>query len=132
MRIESGRRIATVLGGLAVVVGVAVAQAPTASAWDSNTHLNKCGIFFNQNCGHGGVGDNNRRVFAYDQRADDNGFRTEYRMTNGDSGAIKDPDGDGGGSGQIWTPAPVKSYRVCSEQGNDYRFWPCSEWINVL
>ncbi|MFG2489406.1 hypothetical protein ACGFSI_42555 [Streptomyces virginiae] len=124
-------RLAAVASGLAVIIGAGVGLAPTASAIDGNTHVNRCGPFFTENCGHGGVGDNNRRVFAYDQRSDGYGFRTSYRMLNGDENYIEDPDGNGGNSGQVWTPSPVTSYRVCSKQGNPI-WWQCSDWIWVL
>lgn len=132
MKIDMRKRFAAVGGALAVIVGAGVGLAPTASAWDSNTHVNQCGTFFTENCGHGGVGDNNWRVFAYDQRSDGDGFRTNYKMLNGQEGYIDDPDGNGGLSGQVWTPSQVSSYRVCSKQGSDPRFWPCSRWIRVL
>lgn len=125
------RRLATVVSGLAMLVGAGVALAPAASARDSNTHVNRCGILRDQNCGHGGVADNNRRVFAYDQRSDDAGFSTSYRMANGTEGYIKDPDGNGGASGQVRTPEPVVSYKVCSEQPGGSAWWRCSDWIDV-
>lgn len=132
MKNPAARRLATVVSGFAMLVGAGVALAPTASAWDGNTHVNRCGILRNENCGHGGVGDNNRRVFAYDQRSDDAGFRTNYRMTNGVEDFVKDPDGNGGGSGQVWTPEPVAAYQVCSEQSGGPAWWFCSNWIPVL
>ncbi|MFD9486810.1 hypothetical protein [Streptomyces sp. NPDC059991] len=125
-------RIGT-LAGVALSLSLAgVALAPTASAWDGNTHVNRCGVLRNQNCGHGGVADNNRRVFAYDQRSDDAGFRTNYRMINGVVDYIKDPDGNGGVGGQVWTPQPVSAYQVCSEQSGGPAWWFCSDWISVL
>ncbi|MFJ8431595.1 hypothetical protein ACIQ9P_09855 [Kitasatospora sp. NPDC094019] len=132
MMIKTSARLAAVLGGITMMAGVGVAQAPAANAWDGNTHVNRCGILRTENCGHGGVGDNNRRVFAYDQRSDDAGFRTNYRMINGVVDFIKDPDGNGGGSGQVWTPEIVSAYQVCSEQPGGPAFWFCSGWISVL
>ncbi|MEV7782996.1 hypothetical protein [Kitasatospora sp. NPDC088351] len=132
MKIKTSRRLTTVIGGLAVVVGAGVGLAPAASAWDGNTHINRCGVFRTENCGHGGVGDGNRRVFAYDQRSDDAGFRTNYRMINGVVDFVKDPDGNGGGSGQVWTPELVSAYQVCSEQPGGPAWWFCSDWISVI
>jgi hypothetical protein len=113
--------------GLAIVAGL-LAGAPTASAHETLKGIYLCGSDYNDRCGYGGVTNVHIRVYACDTYADGYGFRTYYRLENGQTGYVDDGNGSRTGCsalvpslGQPGSPYIVW-YRVCWKRSPE---WIC-------
>jgi hypothetical protein len=91
------------------------AAAPAALANAAIAGPLACGFLSLSLCGHGGVNQNNRHVYACDDLADGQGYVIRYGLANGGTGSVLDGNGSAAGCGGRIVGSPTN--RVIWIQG---------------
>lgn len=110
------KKTLAVAASVATAFGIAMANAPFASAHDVAVSAYYCG---DQRCGYGGVTNSHTRVYACDTKSDGYGLRTFYYLRDYRNGYVDDANGSASGCSAIYPGTasnPVISIQVCSKQ----------------
>jgi len=91
------------------------AAAPAALANAALAGPIACGPLSLRSCGHGGVNQSNRHVYACDDVADGDGYAIRHGLRNGATGSVADGNGSAAGCGGRIVGSPTN--RVVWVQG---------------
>ena len=100
------------------------AAAPAALANASLSGPLWCGPIGLTSCGHGGVNQSNRHVYACDDVADGQGYAINYGLRNGGTGSVLDGNGSAAGCGGRIVGSPTN--KVVWFQGCDVTAHVCT------
>jgi hypothetical protein len=103
--------------------------APAALANGAIAGPLACGFLSLSLCGHGGVNQNNRHVYACDDLADGEGYGINYRLANGGRGTVIDGNGSAAGCGGRIVGSPTN--RVILIQGCSIGLGLCTNPLPV-
>ena len=105
------------------------AAAPVALADVAFSGPIVCGFLGLSPCGHGGVNQSNRHVYACDDLADGKGYAVNYRLANGGRGTVADGNGSAAGCGGRVVGSPTN--RVVLVQGCSTTLGICTQPLPV-
>ncbi len=96
MELRGNLRASRLVLALGAAAAMALGGPGMASAHDPSAGVYGCPGAADR-CGYGGVTDGHLRVYSCDTKGDNIGFRTWYRLANGDTDYIDDANGSSSG-----------------------------------